>query len=109
KALHAVERMRAGEAEEALEDVRVGLRTRTMTNRYKLRNWTGQGMLMKGQGILRQINVRIHIAKLRYRYARSALMALRGHGDWEERLKVLGDDDVRALNERALTAEEKAQ
>ncbi|KAJ7026921.1 hypothetical protein C8F04DRAFT_1267519 [Mycena alexandri] len=101
--------MRAGEAEEALEDVRSGLRTRTMTNRYKLRNYTGQGMMTKGQGILRQINIKIHMAKLRYRYARAALLVLRGHGRWEERLKVLGEDDVRALNERALTAEEKAQ
>ncbi|KAJ7765189.1 hypothetical protein B0H16DRAFT_1454369 [Mycena metata] len=101
--------MRYGEAEEALEDVRSGLRTRTMTNRYKLRNYTGQGMMTKGQGILRQINIKIHLAKLRYRYARAALLVLHGHGGWEERLKVLGDDDVRALNERALTAEVKAQ
>ncbi|KAJ7042741.1 hypothetical protein C8F04DRAFT_1207805 [Mycena alexandri] len=101
--------MRHGEAEEALENVRDGLRTRTMTNRYKLRNYTGQGMMTKGQGMLRQINIKIHLAKLRYRYARAALLVLRGHGAWEERLKVLGEDDVRALNERALTAEEKAQ
>ncbi|KAJ7039429.1 hypothetical protein C8F04DRAFT_1255133 [Mycena alexandri] len=86
--------MRHGEAEEALED---------------LRNYTGQGLMTKGQGILRQINIKIHLAKLRYRYARAALLVLRGHGGWEERLKVLGEDDVRALNERALTAEEKAQ
>jgi hypothetical protein len=102
-------RMRQGEAQDALEAVRQGLRTRTMTNRYKLRNFTGQGMMTKGQGILRQINVKIHIAKLRYRYSRAALLALRGHGGWEEALRVLDDDDVRALNERALTAEEKAQ
>ncbi|KAJ7429994.1 hypothetical protein B0H11DRAFT_2264473 [Mycena galericulata] len=102
-------RMRRGEAEEALEAVRHGLRTRTMTNRYKLRNYTGQGMMTKGQGILRHINIKIHSAKLHYRYARAALLALDGHGAWEERMKVLDDDDVRALNERALTAEEKAQ
>ncbi|KAJ7450267.1 hypothetical protein B0H11DRAFT_1743304 [Mycena galericulata] len=102
-------RMRQGEATEALEAVRHGLRTRTMTNRYKLRNYTGQGMMTKGQGILRLINVGIHRAKLRYRYSRAALLALKGHGDWEEGLRVLGDDDVRALNERALTVEEKAQ
>ncbi|KAJ7456319.1 hypothetical protein B0H11DRAFT_1925843 [Mycena galericulata] len=86
-------RMREGEAAEALEGVRQGLRTRTMTNRYKLRNFTGQGMMTKGQGILRQINIKIHRAKLQYRYARAALLALRGHGVWEERLRVLGDDD----------------
>ena len=50
-------RMRDGEATEALEAVRTGLRTRTMTNRYKLRNYTGQGLMTRGQGILRQINI----------------------------------------------------
>ncbi|KAJ7720209.1 hypothetical protein DFH07DRAFT_972678 [Mycena maculata] len=97
-------RMREGEAEEALDGVRQGLRTRTMTNRFKTQNWTGQGVMTRGQGILRQINIRIHAAKLRYRYAWAALLALRGHGAWEDRLRVLGDDDVRAPTE-----EEKAQ
>ncbi|KAK6992768.1 hypothetical protein R3P38DRAFT_3225083 [Favolaschia claudopus] len=69
----------------------------------------GQGLLTRGQGMLRVINIRIHLSKLRYRYSRAALLALRGHGSWEERLRVLADDDVRALNERALTNEEKAQ
>jgi hypothetical protein len=108
--LAAIEaRMREGEADETLEAVRHGLCTWTMTNRYKLRNWTGQGMMTKGQGILRHINIKIHTAKLRYRYARAALLALRGHGLWEERLQILDDEDVRALNERALTEEEKKQ
>ncbi|KAJ6461943.1 hypothetical protein C8R47DRAFT_993341 [Mycena vitilis] len=100
---------REGEATEALEAVRDGLRIRTMTNRYKLQNYTGQGGMTRGQGILRQINIRIQNAKLQYRYARAAYLVLAGHGDWEERLRMLEDDDVRALNERALTTEEKAQ
>jgi predicted phage tail protein len=58
--------MREGEAIDALEAMRHGLRTWTITNHYKLRNFTGQGLMTRGQGILRQINVRIHIAKLRY-------------------------------------------
>ncbi|KAJ7895592.1 hypothetical protein B0H14DRAFT_3628195 [Mycena olivaceomarginata] len=98
--------LRVGEAREALEALRQGLRTRTMTNRFRLRHCTGQRMLTRGQGILRQINLKIHKAKLRYRYARNALLRLRGHGSWEQELKVLEDSDVRALNERALTAEE---
>ncbi|KAJ7437713.1 hypothetical protein FB451DRAFT_1416695 [Mycena latifolia] len=102
-------RMREGEAGEALDGVRQGLRTWTMTNRFKLRNFTGQGMLKKGQGILRLINIKIHRCKLRYQYARAALLGLRGHGSWEERLRMLNDDDMRALNEHALTEEEKAQ
>ncbi|KAJ7446064.1 hypothetical protein FB451DRAFT_1412426 [Mycena latifolia] len=97
-------RMWEGEAGEALDGVRHGLRTRTMTNRYKLRNYTGQGLMTKGQGILRLINIKIHMVKLRYRYARAALMVLRGHGAWEDWLRVLDDDDVHALS-----AEEKAQ
>ncbi|KAJ6463641.1 hypothetical protein C8R47DRAFT_992530 [Mycena vitilis] len=85
--------LRRGEASEALEAVRQGLRTRTMTNRFRLRNWTGQGMMTKGQGILRQVNIKISIAKVRYRYARVALLALEGHGEWEAQLRVLNDDD----------------
>ncbi|KAJ7866299.1 hypothetical protein B0H13DRAFT_1485114, partial [Mycena leptocephala] len=63
----------------------------------------------RGQGILRQVNLKIHKAKLRYRYARNALLRLRDHGPWERELEVLKDEDVRALNERALTEEERAQ
>ncbi|KAF8179820.1 hypothetical protein K438DRAFT_1768842 [Mycena galopus ATCC 62051] len=86
-------RMREGETSEVLEDVRGGLRTCTMANRYKLRNYTGQGLLTRGQNILRTISLRIHSAKIRYRYACAALLALRGHGQWEERLRVLADGD----------------
>ncbi|KAJ7066855.1 hypothetical protein B0H15DRAFT_958289 [Mycena belliarum] len=102
-------RMREGEAEEALEIVRQGLRSRTLTNRFRIKNYTGQGALTRGQGILRQINLKIHLAKVHYRYARAALLALRGHGAWEHRLKVLKEEDVRALNERALVVEDEAR
>ncbi|KAF8209732.1 hypothetical protein K438DRAFT_1571533 [Mycena galopus ATCC 62051] len=86
-------RLRQGEAGDALAQLRQGLRTRTMTNRFKIRNWTGQRALTRGQGILRQINIKIHAAKLRYRYARQALLKLKGHGDWEKNFRVLADDD----------------
>ncbi|KAJ6516887.1 hypothetical protein C8R47DRAFT_1063530 [Mycena vitilis] len=80
-----------------------------MTSRFRIRNYTGQGALTRGQGILRQINIKIHVAKVQYRYARAALLVLRGHGVWEERLKMLKDEDVRALGERALVVEEEAR
>jgi hypothetical protein len=66
-------------------------------------------MLTRGQGILRQINLKIHKAKLRYRYVRNALKRLKGDGPWEKELRVLEDSDVRALNERTLTEEEAEQ
>lgn len=102
------EELREGEALVALEELREALRTRTMMNRFRVRNATGQRALTRGQGVLRQINVRVHKAKLKYRYARNALMRLRGNGTWEKRLRVLEDADIRALNERELTAEEEA-
>ncbi|KAJ7608966.1 hypothetical protein DFH06DRAFT_1148713 [Mycena polygramma] len=100
--------LRSAEAGDALEALRDGLRLRTATTKFKIRNWSGQRALTRGQGILRHINLRIHAAKLRYMYTRQTLLKLKGHGDWEKRFQVLTEDDVRALNERALTAEEKA-
>ncbi|KAJ7133853.1 hypothetical protein C8R46DRAFT_923494 [Mycena filopes] len=109
KGLEGVEaRLRTGEIGDALKQLRQGLRTRTMTNRFKIRNWTGQRALTRGQGILRQINIRIHSAKLRYRYGRQALMRLKKHGAWEKEWPYLEDDDVRALNDRSLREEEQA-
>jgi hypothetical protein len=103
------ESLRVGEAREALHALRQGLHTRTMTNRFRLQNCTGQRMLTRGQGILQQINVKIHKAKIHYRYVRNALKRLKGDGPWEKELAVLEDSDVRALNERALTEEEAEQ
>ncbi|KAJ7780676.1 hypothetical protein DFH07DRAFT_765194 [Mycena maculata] len=103
------EELRKAEALEALEELRQGLRCHILTNCYRVRNATGQWALTRGQGILRQIGVRIHKAKLRYRYAQNVLMQLRGNGAWETRLRVLEDGDIRALNERVLTEEEEAE
>lgn len=98
-----------GKAREALHALRQGLQTRTMTNRFHLRHCTRQWMLMRGQGILQQINLKIHKAKLHYRYVRNALKRLKGDGLWEKEVKVLEESDVHALNERTLTAEEAEQ
>ncbi|KAJ7614714.1 hypothetical protein DFH06DRAFT_1013840 [Mycena polygramma] len=110
KGLEGVEaRLREAEASDALDTIRAGLRTRTATTKFKVRNWSGQRALTRGQGILRQVNIKIHAAKLRYQYSRHAMLKLKSHGQWEQRFRVLGEDDVRALNERSLTDEEKAE
>ncbi|KAJ7024801.1 hypothetical protein C8F04DRAFT_1192096 [Mycena alexandri] len=103
------EEMREAELQESLDDVRDALRIRTMANRFRRRNTTGQRALTRGQGLLRQISVRIHKAKLRYRYARTALLRLRGHGAWEERYRVLAEEDIRGVNERTITEEEAGE
>lgn len=101
-------RLRQAETHDALEELRQGLRARTATNRFKTRNTTGQVANTRAQGIQRQIDLRIHSSKLRYRYSRTALFKLKGHGDWERDLQILQDEDVRGLNERAMTREELA-
>ncbi|KAJ7758787.1 hypothetical protein DFH07DRAFT_772363 [Mycena maculata] len=100
--------LREGQCRDTLDALWTGLWTRMMTNWFWLQNCTGQWALMQGQGVLRQLNLRIHKAKLRYRYAQNTLLCSRGHGGWEQELQVLKDDDVWALNERALTEEEHA-
>ncbi|KAJ7446784.1 hypothetical protein FB451DRAFT_1343526 [Mycena latifolia] len=103
------EEMREGEVQETLEELRQGLRVRTMTSRFRHRNNTGQRALTRGQGVLRQVSVRIHKAKLRYRYAWNALLRLRGHGAWEKTYRALAEEDVRGVNERAASEEEEAE
>lgn len=61
------------------------------------------------QGVLRKIDLQVYKNKLGYRHAWSAILSLKGHGKWEKELKVLEDDDVRGLSERALSQEERAQ
>ncbi|KAL1749434.1 hypothetical protein FB107DRAFT_252839, partial [Schizophyllum commune] len=102
------ERLREGETHESLEDVRHALRARTVTNTFRNTQVRGQPMSTRARSTFDKISKRVHTAKIRYRVARNALLFLRGHGDWESTLRYLDDDDVRALNERALTAEEKA-
>jgi hypothetical protein len=110
KGLDGIEdEMRECELKDTLEELRDALRARTGVNRFRHRNTTGQRALTRGQGILRQIAVRILKAKLRYRYARNALLRLRGHGRWEKVYRVLAEEDVRGINERAVSEEEEAE
>ncbi|KAF5349390.1 hypothetical protein D9758_015531 [Tetrapyrgos nigripes] len=101
--------LRESEACQALEGVRQGLRARTATTRYKIRNVTGQVGSTRASGVLRQVDIRIHSQKIQYQLARDALIRLGGRGTWEKELLELKDSDVVGLNERKLTEEEAAQ
>jgi len=89
------------------KNLRHHLRTRSFTNRFKLANVTGQFITHAHEKTQHQIDDKVRAAELRYRRARSALLILRGNGPWEECLRVLEQSDVRALNERELTEQEK--
>ncbi|KAJ7161942.1 hypothetical protein C8R43DRAFT_880650 [Mycena crocata] len=103
------EALREGELQETLEELRTALRIRTATNRFRHRDTTGQRALTRGQGLLRQVSIRILKAKLRYRYARNALMRLRNHGGWEKTYQVLQEEDIRGINERAANEQEEVE
>ncbi|KAL1658094.1 hypothetical protein GGF50DRAFT_67967, partial [Schizophyllum commune] len=101
--------LRRAEAEECLEDLRRTLHVRTTTDQFRQANMRYIGAATRARAAFDKIAKRIHILKSRYRFARNCLLRLLGHGDWENRLRVLEDQDVRALNERAMTAEEEAE
>ncbi|KAL1658134.1 hypothetical protein GGF50DRAFT_67861 [Schizophyllum commune] len=100
---------RKAEAEECLEDLRRALHVRTTTDQFRQANMRFIGAATRARAAFDKIAKRVHILKIRYRFARNCLVCLLGHGDWELRLRVLQDQDVRALNERAMTAEEEAE
>lgn len=101
------DRLRYGQACDALEDLRRQLRMRTFTIKFKARQIAGQGGYTRVRTLQDQIESRIRAARARYCTARDALFALRGAGSWEDTLQVLKAEDIRALNERTLTAQEK--
>ena len=70
------EQLRVAEAEDALKGARDSLPPRTATSCFKIRNVTGQVGSTRASGILRQIDIRIHTCKIRYRVARDALLKL---------------------------------
>lgn len=102
-------RIRHADASEALEDLRRYLRTRTYLNKWRIKNISGQHRTTRARALQHQVDVKVHAAQTRYRHSRRALMNLDGHGEWEKTLKELRDEDVRALNERALTEHEKQE
>ncbi|EMD36182.1 hypothetical protein CERSUDRAFT_25968, partial [Gelatoporia subvermispora B] len=103
------EQMRVDQAHDALDELRRQLRYRMFANQFKIKNVVGQHPNTRARKWLAAIDGRAIIAKHAYRHARAALLTLQGPGAWEEDLQELQDDDVRALNERALNEQEKAE
>ncbi|KIP01466.1 hypothetical protein PHLGIDRAFT_80565, partial [Phlebiopsis gigantea 11061_1 CR5-6] len=99
-------RLREAQAHEALDDLRHQLRIRTFANKYKKQQITGQRMNLRARKWQQTIDERAASCAARYRVAREALLRLRGPGDWEKSLKPLHDEDIRAINDRALTQHE---
>ncbi|KAK0421579.1 hypothetical protein EV421DRAFT_1747354, partial [Armillaria borealis] len=98
--------MREAESRDSLQRLRSGLRNHAASHLFTVKNVTGQNSTTRNQGILWTIQMNIHANKLRYRYSRNVLFRLRGHGPWEDELRLLRDEDIRGLNERLQTEDE---
>lgn len=101
------EQIREAQANDSLEDLRHNLRTRSFTNRFKVTHVTGQVGNTRAREYQARIDDQVRAAQQEYCRARQALKSLWGAGEWEVKFKVLEKGDVRALNERELTAQEK--
>ncbi|KAF7377213.1 CxC2 domain-containing protein [Mycena sanguinolenta] len=101
--------LRNAQADEALRNLRSGLRTRTFAHKFKRKHTSGQGAYTKSRELLDGIEDRIRSAATRYRAARAALLALRGPGHWENVYQELQKEDIRGMNERLLNEEEKEE
>lgn len=102
-------RVREATAFDSLDDLRRNLFTRTYVNKWRGKNVSGQRRSTRARTLQHNVDMKVHEAKTRYRASRHALLALRGGGIWENALKELRDDDVRALNERSMTDQEREQ
>lgn len=100
------DRIHYAEASDALEDLRHHLRTRSFTNKFKIKNITGQIKNTRAQEVQHRINDKVRTCELKYWRACDAVKKLHGSGDWEQVLQVLDKSDVRVLNECKLNAQE---
>lgn len=102
-------RLRYAEATDSLEKLRHHLRTRSFANKFKVANVTGQIKNTRARETQARIDDKVNAAAATYRRARAAVKKLRGEGPWELKLQVLEKSDIRALNERELTQQEKSE
>ncbi|KAJ7181651.1 hypothetical protein C8R43DRAFT_869903 [Mycena crocata] len=102
-------RLRQAQAVTALRDLRRHLRIRTVAWNFKRKHSAGQAAYTKSQALQSSIEVHIKGAATQYGTARSALLQLRGPGEWENIFQVLKKTDVRGMNERTLNREEEEE
>ena len=94
---------------QSLDDVRRELRARMFANKFKVKNVTGNRYMTCARDWMKRIDKKVLAAKHEYQIARGAYLTLHGRGPWQEKFKELRDEDVRGINERALTAQERQE
>ncbi|KAI0054472.1 hypothetical protein BV25DRAFT_1817015, partial [Artomyces pyxidatus] len=102
-------RLRYAQACDALEELRRQLRIRTYLNQFKVKNITGQRPNTQARGVQARVDNKVKAAANRYRRCRAAHHKLVGGGTWENHLRVLQDEDIRGLGDRAVLEQEEQE
>lgn len=97
------------QASEALTMLRCQLVKRTYASQYKSQNLSSQHHYTRFRTLQEHIESKIKVACQRYRMAWSALLSLRGHGEWEGALRELHPNNVRGLSEKVLADKEQEE
>ncbi|KDR74714.1 hypothetical protein GALMADRAFT_70522 [Galerina marginata CBS 339.88] len=93
------ERLRLGQCQDSLENIRQVLRLKARMIQFKNKNIRGQREGLRSRDVIDRVHDRARAAAGKYRAARQALFELRGSGDWEETYRVLEDGDVRGYQD----------
>lgn len=98
--------IREAQVRQALNDLRRELRARMFANKFKMKHVTGVRYMTRARDWMKRIDEKVVKAKHEYQHARASFLLLHGPGSWEESLRELKDEDVRGINERAMSAQE---
>lgn len=101
--------LRYAAALDALSDLRRQLQLRSYLYRLKRKNVTGQNPNTRAQSMINTVDAKVDVAASNYRASRKAYSLLKGPGKWEDRLRVLVEEDIVGLGEKMLTAIEKEE
>ncbi|KAK7032539.1 hypothetical protein VNI00_012937 [Paramarasmius palmivorus] len=101
------DKLRHAYAHEAIDDLTDHLCSRTVAYAHSTRQPASQGAYTKTRAFRDQIESRVKSSEISYKRHRASLYALRGPGEWEKVLRELRPEDIRAMGERTLLAEEQ--
>ncbi|KAF8202527.1 hypothetical protein BJ912DRAFT_842756 [Pholiota molesta] len=93
------EQLRTAQCHDALESIRHILKIKSRMVLFKNKNVRGQTEGTRSRTVIDRVHSRAKAAAVKYRAARHAKLALSGHGDWENELKILADNDIRAYQD----------
>ncbi|KAH0826244.1 hypothetical protein J3R83DRAFT_5708 [Lanmaoa asiatica] len=95
-------KLRVGQAHDALEELRQGLRSLSYMLRFKDRFLRGQGATTQARNCLALVGARIDLCAAKYRAAYGALLALSpllGKVGWKSTFRPLEKEDIRCMTD----------